>query len=76
MLFRFYKERLKEVEDKLVEVRLGTAKEYRIPLQELQDQMKARLEVAAILRQYKLANIKNKYEAEEQAIRQNFEVTF
>lgn len=55
---------------------MGTAKEYRVPLQELQDQMKSRLEVATILRQYKLANIKNKYEAEEQAIRQNFEVTF
>ncbi|XP_025414064.1 breast cancer metastasis-suppressor 1-like protein isoform X2 [Sipha flava] len=68
-----YKERIREVEEKLVEVRLGTAKEYRIPLQELQDQMKSRLEVASVLRQFKLANLKHKYEAEEQAIRQNFE---
>lgn len=71
-----YKERIREVEEKLVEVRLGTAKEYRLPLQELQDQMKSRLEVASVLRQFKLANLKHKYEAEEQAIRQNFEVIF
>lgn len=71
-----YKERIREVDEKLVEVRLGTAKEYRVPLQELQDQMKSRLEVASVLRQYKLANLKHKYEAEEQAIRQNFEVIF
>lgn len=68
-----YKERIREVDEKLIEVRLGTAKEYRVPLQELQDQMKSRLEVASVLRQFKLANLKHKYEAEEQAIRQNFE---
>ncbi|XP_008183829.1 breast cancer metastasis-suppressor 1-like protein isoform X2 [Acyrthosiphon pisum] len=68
-----FNERIREVEDKLVEVRLGTAKEYRIPLQELQNQMKSRLEVATVLRQFKLTNLKHKYEAEEQAIRQNFE---
>jgi len=73
---RLYKERIREIDEKLVEVRLGTAKEYRIPLQELQDQMKSRLEVASVLRQYKLANLKHKYEAEEQAIRQNCEVNF
>jgi len=73
---RLYKEKIREIDEKLVEVRLGTAKEYRIPLQELQDQMKSRLEVASVLRQYKLANLKHKYEAEEQAIRQNCEVNF
>jgi breast cancer metastasis-suppressor 1-like protein len=35
--------------------------------------MKSRLEVASVLRQYKLATLKHKYEAEEQAIRQNCE---
>ncbi|KAL5244992.1 hypothetical protein ACI65C_012402 [Semiaphis heraclei] len=68
-----FNERIKDVDEKLVEVRLGTAKEYRIPLQELQDQMKSRLEIATVLRQFKLTNLKHKYEAEEQAIRQNFE---
>ncbi|CAH1730910.1 breast cancer metastasis-suppressor 1-like protein [Aphis gossypii] len=68
-----YSEKIREVEKKIVEVRLGTAKEYRIPLQKLQDKMKSRLEKASVLRQFKLANLKNKYEAEEQAIEQNFE---
>lgn len=65
---------MKEIDEKLVEVRLGTAKEYREPLLELQDQLKSRLDVASVLRQFKLTNLKHKYEAEEQAIRQNFEV--
>lgn len=63
-----------QVETDFIELRLGTSKDYREPLQELQDQMKSRLEVASVLRQFKLANLKHKYEAEEQAIRQNFEV--
>jgi len=53
---------------------LGTAKEYQIPNQELKDQLLSRLDVANVLRQFKLTNLKHKYEAEEQAIRQNFEV--
>lgn len=73
-MFRLYKERIKEVEEKLVEVRLGTAKEYRIPLQLLQEQMKSRLEVASVLRKFKLTNLKHKYESEEQTIKQNFQV--
>ncbi|KAL5238837.1 hypothetical protein ACI65C_006247 [Semiaphis heraclei] len=68
-----FNERIQEVDRKLAEVRLGTAKEYRIPLQKLQDQMKSRLEIATVSRQFKLTNLKHKYEAEEQAIRQNFE---
>lgn len=74
LLYRLKADRIREVEKKLVEVRLGTAKEYHIPLQELQDQLKSRLEVASALRQFKLTNLKHKHEAEEQAIRQNFEV--
>lgn len=71
---RLANERIKEVEEKLVEVKMGTAKEYCIPLEELKKQMKSRLEVATVLRQFKLTNLKHKYESEEQAIRQNFEV--
>ncbi|KAK9686059.1 hypothetical protein QE152_g37479 [Popillia japonica] len=41
--------------------------------QQLQDDMRIRTEVASILRQLRLANIRNKYDAEEQAARQNLE---
>lgn len=75
-MFRLYKERIKEIEDKLIEVRLGTAKEYRLPLQLLQEQMKSRLEVASVLRQFKLTNLKHKFESDEQIIKQNFEVIY
>jgi len=69
-----FNERIREVEEKLVEVRLGTAKEYRIPLQELQNQKETRLAVSEALRDCKTTNAKHKYEAEKQAIIQNFEV--
>ncbi|KAI5749292.1 hypothetical protein M8J76_006195 [Diaphorina citri] len=70
---QLYRERIVEVESKLNEVELGQAKEYLLPLQKLQDNMRIRTEVAAILRQYKLNNVQNQYNAEEQATRQNLE---
>ncbi|KAL1448636.1 hypothetical protein WDU94_013969, partial [Cyamophila willieti] len=70
---QLYRERIVEVESKLNEVELGQAKEYLLPLQKLQDNMRIRTEVAAILRQYRLNNVQNQYNAEEQAARQNLE---
>ncbi|KAK5643468.1 hypothetical protein RI129_007313 [Pyrocoelia pectoralis] len=51
----------------------GRSQEYLGPLQELQENMRIRTEVAGILRQLRLANIRNKFDAEEQAAKQNFE---
>ena len=62
------------MEAKLEEVRVGEAAEYLIPLEELQDGRRVRLEVAHVLRQFRLQNITNKYEAEKSASQQNFEV--
>jgi breast cancer metastasis-suppressor 1-like protein len=44
------------------------------PLEELQENMRVRMEVAGILRKYRLANIHNKHDAEEHASKQNYEV--
>lgn len=63
-----------QVEAKLEEVRVGEAAEYLIPLEELQEGRRVRLEVAYVLRQFRLQNITNKYEAEKSASQQNFEV--
>lgn len=49
-----------------MEVKQGKSPDYLNKLQELQDNMKSRIEVAGILRQLRLANIRNKFEAEEQ----------
>lgn len=72
--FRLYKERKSQIKWKLEELHEGTALEYRQPLQELEDNMNIRLEVANVLRQLRLENININYEAEEQAAKQNFEV--
>lgn len=70
---QLYRERIAQVDHQLAEVKSGRSQEYLIPLQQLQDDMRIRTEVASILRQLRLANIRNKYDAEEQAARQNLE---
>lgn len=45
-IHRLYKERMTQVELKLKEVRLGFAAEYQQPLEELQENMRIRGEVA------------------------------
>merc|ERR1711997_853699 len=70
---QLYRERITQIETKLNEVRNGTAPEYLQPLEELDINMKTRLEVGAVLRDLRLRNITCKYDAEELAARQNFE---
>ena len=72
--YRLYRERITQVDTKLGEVRSGRAQEYLQPLEELQENMRIRTEVAGILRELRLTNIRNKYEAEEMAAKQNYEV--
>jgi len=69
---QLYRERITQIEAKLTEVRSGKASEYMQPLEELQDNMKNRMEVGAILRELRLQNIKCKYDAEQLANEQNF----
>lgn len=71
---QLYIERLTQVERKLEEVRAGRAVEYLQPLEELQDNMRIRTEVAGILKELKVTNIKCQYDAELLACKQNFEV--
>ncbi|XP_077522642.1 breast cancer metastasis-suppressor 1-like protein isoform X2 [Amblyomma americanum] len=70
---QLYLERANQIEAKLEEVKMGRAPEYLQPLEDLQDNMRIRIEVAGILREMKLKNIKRKYDAEEIAAFQNFE---
>ncbi|XP_026330703.1 breast cancer metastasis-suppressor 1-like protein [Hyposmocoma kahamanoa] len=69
---QLYNERVKHVEHQLAEVRGGRSQEYLGPLRRLQDNMRIRIEVAGVLKQMRIDNIKHKYEAEEQAAHQNF----
>lgn len=70
---QLYRERIAQVDHQLAEVKGGRSQEYLGPLQELQENMRIRTEVAGILRQLRMTNIRNKYDAEEQAAKQNFE---
>lgn len=63
-----------QVESKLVEVRCGKAQEYLQPLEDLEENMSFRMNVAEVLKKYRLENIWNKFDAEELASKQNFEV--
>lgn len=72
---RLYRERITQIDAKLAEVKTGKAPEYLQPLEELQVNMKNRLEVGDVLRQLRLANINCKFEAELLAAEQNFAVS-
>ncbi len=72
---RLYRERIIQIEAKLDEVKSGKAPEYLQPLEELQVNMKNRLEVGDVLRQLRMANINCKHEAEMLAADQNFAVS-
>ena len=72
---RLYLERINQVDLKLREVRAGKATEYLQPVSQLQEDMKIRTQVAGILRELKIQNIRNRYEAEEQASIQHFNVS-
>ena len=74
MIFRLYRERVTQIESKLAEVKAGRAPEYLQPLEELQINMKNRMEVSTVLRELRLANINCKFEAEQLATQQNFDV--
>ena len=50
--------------------------EYLQPLEELQLNMKNRMEVGAVLRDLRLSNISCKFEAEQLATEQNFKVRY
>lgn len=74
-MLRLYQERITQVDAKLGEVRLGRAHEYLQPLEQLQENLRIRNEVAGILRNYRMTNVKNKFQAEETAALQNYQVS-
>lgn len=70
---QLYKERMNQVEVQLSEVRVGKSQEYLGPLQQLDENLKARKEVSEVLKKYRMENIMHKYLSEEQAARQHFD---
>ncbi|KAF2367096.1 Sds3-like [Trinorchestia longiramus] len=70
---QLYRERLNQVEERLSSVRKGEAAEYLTPLNQLREAYTVRLEVADVMRKFRLKNIHNKYEAELLAANQNYE---
>ncbi|CAC5378471.1 BRMS1 [Mytilus coruscus] len=70
---QLYKERMSQIEQKLIEMKAGKAIEYLNPLAELQENMRINIEVAGILREYMIQNIQRKVESEEIGSKQNME---
>ncbi|RWS17124.1 breast cancer metastasis-suppressor 1-like protein isoform X2 [Dinothrombium tinctorium] len=72
---QLYAERLTQIDRKFEEVKAGRAQEYLQPLEELQEHMRTRTEVAGILKKFKLANAECQYNAEILAAKQHLEVS-
>lgn len=74
-IYRGYDERMRAVNTKLEEVRSGRAKEYLGPLEQLQENMSVKIEIASSRREYRITNLDHKTEAEILASEQNFNVS-
>lgn len=73
---QLYYERLNRVEVKLTEVRAGKSIDYLQPLEELQENLRVRTEVAGVLRDLRLENVNCIHQAEKVAAQQHLEVGF
>lgn len=71
---QLYQERIKQIDMNLNDVRNGRSLEYLEPLKQLTDTMQNRIEVAGVLKQYRMENINHKFWAEDQGAHQHFEV--
>lgn len=58
----------------LNDVRNGRSVEYLEPLKQLTETMQNRIEVAGVLKRYRMDNINHKFWAEDQGAHQHFEV--
>ncbi|KAH8420592.1 hypothetical protein KR009_011705 [Drosophila setifemur] len=70
---QYYFERINLIDRQLQEVRSGLSEEFVQPQKELDKVYRTRIEVAEILRKYRLQNIEHKFLSEEQAAVQHFE---
>ncbi|KAM8720613.1 hypothetical protein ACLKA7_006624 [Drosophila subpalustris] len=70
---QYYYERISLIERQLSEVRSGRSEEFVQPQKELDKVYRTRIEVADVLRRFRLQNIEHKYLSEEQAASQHFE---
>ena len=57
------------------DVRTGKAREYLGPLEELQENMRIRIEVASVRRDFKTKCLSLKYEGDKSWLKQDFEVS-
>ncbi|XP_034101249.1 LOW QUALITY PROTEIN: breast cancer metastasis-suppressor 1-like protein [Drosophila nasuta] len=70
---QYYYERISLIDRQLSEVRAGRSEEFLQPQKELDKVYRTRIEVADVLRKFRLQNIEHKYLSEEQAAAQHFE---
>ncbi|KAL5275655.1 BRMS1L family protein [Megaselia abdita] len=70
---QLYTERIHLVEWELSEVKVGRSQEYLQPLQQLEEQLAQKKDVADKLRAFRIENINHIHESELQAAKQHFE---
>lgn len=71
---QLYQERIRQIEAHLDDIKNGRSQEYVEPLNRLKETMKNRIEVAEVLKKFRMENINHKFLAEKQAAQQHFEV--
>lgn len=72
---QLYQERIKQIDIQLNDVRNDRSPDYLEPLQRLNENRDTRIQVAGILKGYRLENLSHTVSSEEQGALQHFEVS-
>lgn len=72
---QLYQEQIRQIDIQLGDIRNERSIEYLEPLRRLTDVMESRIDVAGVLRKYRMQNLTHQYESERQGAQQHFEVS-
>lgn len=73
---QLYQERIKQIDIQLNDVRNDRSPDYLEPLKRLNENKDTRIEVAGVLRHFRMTNLTHQIVAEDQSAFQHFEVNF
>lgn len=65
--------KLNMIEKKLVEIENETAKDYTIPLLKLKENMEMKINIATLMKEYRMKNVENTYNCEETSAKQTLD---
>lgn len=76
LLFRLITEKIKKIDQQIVEVKSNKSNEYQLHLQKLINTKNSQYEVAVLKKKFEKDSLYHKHKAQEQSILQTYQVIF